>query len=114
MSITERLKGTQEMKTLQTELKTMQTNKQERQAQLEPLQEQATQMIVQLEEEKTSMAQAHSEGATLLQGRDNNADSRGANRQSCADEGKRKGTSREVPQFGKGCTGSVHHLSGSG
>jgi hypothetical protein len=58
MSITERLKGTQEMKTLQTELKTMQTQKQERQVELEPLQEQATQMIVQLEEEKTSRAHA--------------------------------------------------------
>jgi hypothetical protein len=67
MSITKHLKGTQEMKTLQTELKTTQMNKQERQAQLEPLQEQATQMIVQLEEEKTSMAHAHSESTTLLQ-----------------------------------------------
>jgi hypothetical protein len=71
MSITERLKGTQEMKTLQTELKTMQTNKQERQTQLEPLQEQATQMIVQLEEEKMSMAHAQSEG-NITTGRDNN------------------------------------------
>jgi len=35
----EHLKGTQEIKTLQTELKTTQTNKQERQSQLEPLQE---------------------------------------------------------------------------
>jgi hypothetical protein len=35
------LKGTQEMKTLQTELKTIHTKKQERQAELEPLQEQA-------------------------------------------------------------------------
>jgi hypothetical protein len=67
MSITKRLKGTQKMKTLQTNLKTMQTNKQERQTQLEPLQEQATQMISQLEEEKMSMAQAQSEGTTLLQ-----------------------------------------------
>ena len=66
MRITERLKGTQEMKILQTKLKTTQTNKKEIQAQLEPLQEQATQMIMQLEEEKTSMAQAHSESATLL------------------------------------------------
>jgi hypothetical protein len=56
MSIMERLKGTQGMKTLQTELKTMQTKKQERQAELEPIQEQATQMFMQLEEEKTSMA----------------------------------------------------------
>jgi DNA repair exonuclease SbcCD ATPase subunit len=61
MSITERLKGTQEMKTLQTELKTAQNNKQARQAQLEPLQEKATQIIVELEEEKTRMAQDHAE-----------------------------------------------------
>ena len=39
MSITERLKGTQEMKTLQTELNTVQINKKERQTQLDPLQE---------------------------------------------------------------------------
>jgi hypothetical protein len=45
MSITEWLKGAQEMKTLQAELKSMQTTKQERQAELEPLQEKATQMI---------------------------------------------------------------------
>jgi hypothetical protein len=32
MSITERLKGTKEMKTLQTKLKTTQINKQERQS----------------------------------------------------------------------------------
>jgi hypothetical protein len=42
-------------------------NKKERQAQLEPLQEQATKMIVQMEEEKTRMVQAHSECTTLLQ-----------------------------------------------
>jgi hypothetical protein len=56
MSITERLKGTQEMKTLQIELNKMHTNKKERQAHLEPLHEQKTNMITQLEEEKTSMA----------------------------------------------------------
>jgi hypothetical protein len=67
MRITKSLKGTQEMKTLQTKLKTSQTNKQEREAQLEPLQEQVALMIVNLEEEKKSMAQAHSEGTTLLQ-----------------------------------------------
>jgi hypothetical protein len=57
MSITECLKGTQDMKKLQTELKAVQMQKQERQVELEPLQEQATQMIAQLEEEKTSRAQ---------------------------------------------------------
>jgi hypothetical protein len=47
-------------------LKIKQTKKQERQAGLEPLQEQAARMIVQLEEEKKSMAYAHKEGATLM------------------------------------------------
>jgi hypothetical protein len=42
-------------------------NKKERQAQLEPLHKQETKIIVQLEEEKTIMTQAHSESATLLQ-----------------------------------------------
>jgi hypothetical protein len=46
MSITKRLKGTQDMKKLQSELKIVQTKKQERQAELEPLQEQVAHMIV--------------------------------------------------------------------
>jgi len=58
MNITECLKGTQEMKSLQAELKTSQIQKQERQAELEPLQEQTTNMIAQLEEEKKIMAHA--------------------------------------------------------
>jgi hypothetical protein len=56
----------QEMKTLQTELKTAQINKQERQSQLEPLQEKETQIIVELEEEKTRMAQVHAESTESL------------------------------------------------
>jgi hypothetical protein len=56
MRITNCLKGTQEMKTLHTKLKKTQMIKQERQVELEPLQEQETKMIAQLEEEKTSMA----------------------------------------------------------
>jgi hypothetical protein len=39
MSITERLKGAQDMKKLQAELIAVQTQKQERQVQMEPLQE---------------------------------------------------------------------------
>jgi lipid II:glycine glycyltransferase (peptidoglycan interpeptide bridge formation enzyme) len=55
------------MKTLQTELKTMhKNNKQTRKSQLEPLQEKATQIIVELEEEKTRMAQDHAESAESL------------------------------------------------
>ena len=42
MSVMERLKGTQEMKTLRTDLKTTQINKEERKTQLESLQEQET------------------------------------------------------------------------
>jgi hypothetical protein len=33
--------------------------------------------------------------------------SRGTNKKSCADERKRKGTSRKVPQFGQGSSGSA-------
>jgi hypothetical protein len=43
------------MKTLQTKLNVAQNNKQDRQAQLEPLQEKETQIILELEEEKTRM-----------------------------------------------------------
>jgi hypothetical protein len=50
MSITERLKDTQDMKKLQTDFKTVQTKKQERQAELEPIREQVMQMIAKLEE----------------------------------------------------------------
>jgi hypothetical protein len=67
MTIIECLKGMQDMKTLQIDLKTAQINKQERQAQLEPLQKQATQIIAKLEEEKIRMVQEHSECTTLLQ-----------------------------------------------
>jgi hypothetical protein len=55
-----------DLKKLQAELKAMQMQKQERQVEVEPLQEQAAQMITQLEEEKKSMAQAHIESATLI------------------------------------------------
>jgi hypothetical protein len=54
------------MKTLQTKLKTVQNNKQARQAQLEPLQEKAMQIIVELEEEKTRMAQDHAKSVESL------------------------------------------------
>ena len=67
MSIIEHLKGTREMKTLQTELKTVQLNKQARQAQLDLLQEKRKKIIVEMEEEKRRMDQAHIESTTLLQ-----------------------------------------------
>jgi hypothetical protein len=50
MSIIECLKGTQDINKLYTYLKAVQMQKQERQDELDPLQEQAVQMIAQLEE----------------------------------------------------------------
>jgi hypothetical protein len=47
-------------------LKTVQINKQARQAQLEPLQDQEAQIIVELEEEKRRMDQVHEERTKYL------------------------------------------------
>jgi hypothetical protein len=114
MSITEHMKGTQDMKKLQSELKTAQTKKQARQAELEPLQEKATQMITQLEEEKKNMAQAQTEGATLIQEEITTQSVEALTGKVHAGQGKRKGTHRQVPQPGRGCSGSTHYLGGSG
>jgi hypothetical protein len=57
MHITECLKGVQDMKKLQAEIIAAQTQKKEQQAQMEPLQELAVEVIVQAEEEKKNMAQ---------------------------------------------------------
>jgi chromosome segregation ATPase len=67
MSITERLKGNQDMKKLQADLNATQRQKHERQEEVEPLQEKVVQLIVQLEEEKRNMEQAQTEGTTLIQ-----------------------------------------------
>jgi hypothetical protein len=67
MSITERLKGTQDMKKLQAELKVAETQKHEIQVQMEPLQDQAMHMITQLEEEKSNMVQAQIECVVMIQ-----------------------------------------------
>jgi hypothetical protein len=91
----EHMKGTQEMKTLQTDLKIVHTNKEERKTQYES-------------------GTTTFRGKSITIGRDNNVDSRGPHGQSCTDEEKGKGTRREVPQFGKRCKGSAHNLSGSG
>jgi len=48
------------------ELKTTQTNKQVMQAQLEPFQQQAEQLIVELEVEKTRLKHAHTKSTELL------------------------------------------------
>jgi chromosome segregation ATPase len=55
--IPERVKGTQEIKKLQAELISAQTQKQERQAQMEPLQEWVAEVLAQAEEAKTQIAQ---------------------------------------------------------
>jgi hypothetical protein len=52
MTIPDRLKSAQEMKNLQAELKSIQVDKQSRQAQLEPLQEGAEQMLTEIDTTK--------------------------------------------------------------
>jgi hypothetical protein len=109
MSITERLKGNQDLKKLQADLKAAQMQKQERQVEVEPLQEKAVQMIVQLEEEKRNMVQgAQTESTTLIQEEITMQFSRGTDRKSRAGQDARKGTSREVPNFGNNRRRSAH------
>jgi hypothetical protein len=55
--IPERVKGTQEIKKMQEELITVQMQKQERQAQIEPLQEWVAEVLTQAEGDKTQIAQ---------------------------------------------------------
>jgi hypothetical protein len=64
--ITERIKGTQDMKRLQAELITAQTQKQERQAQMEPLQERVAEVLAQAEEAKAHIAQTQAECVELI------------------------------------------------
>jgi hypothetical protein len=66
MSIIERVKSAQEMKTLQVELKTAHNNKKARLAQLEPLQEKESQIIAKLEKEETRMVEDHVERTEYL------------------------------------------------
>jgi chromosome segregation ATPase len=64
--ITECVKGMQDMKRLQAELITAQTQKQERQAQMEPLQERVAEVLAQAEEAKTQIAQTQEECMELV------------------------------------------------
>ena len=66
MSITERVKGTQDMKKLQEQLIILQTQKKERQAQMELLQKQAAEVIAQVEDSKKNMAQNQTECAGMI------------------------------------------------
>jgi predicted nucleic acid-binding Zn-ribbon protein len=66
MSITEHVKGAQDMKKLQAELTTAQTQKKECQAQMEPLQEWVAEFIAQEEEAKTHIAQTQAECTGLI------------------------------------------------
>jgi peptidoglycan hydrolase CwlO-like protein len=56
----------QELKKMQAELITAQTQKQERQAQIEPLQERVAEVLAQAEAARTQMAQTQAECAGLL------------------------------------------------
>jgi hypothetical protein len=66
MKITEHLKGVQDMKKLQAELIVTQTQKKDRQAQMEPLQELAAEVIAQAEEAKKNMAQIQAECTEMI------------------------------------------------
>jgi uncharacterized coiled-coil DUF342 family protein len=66
MSIMECVKGAQDMKKMQAELIAMQTQKKERQAQMEPLQERATEVIAQVEDAKKNMAQTQAECTEMI------------------------------------------------
>jgi hypothetical protein len=59
MAISLRLKAAQDMKKLQEEVKEVQGEKQARQTQLEPLQQEAERMIEELQTEKGRLAQTH-------------------------------------------------------
>jgi uncharacterized protein YlxW (UPF0749 family) len=58
--ISERLRAMKEMKNLQVEVSTIQEERQTRQAQLDPLQDQAEEMIIEMETKKYRMEHAHS------------------------------------------------------
>jgi hypothetical protein len=64
--ITECVKGMQDMKRLQEEKITSQTQKQEQQAQMEPLQEWIAEVLTQAEEAKTKIAQTQAECVELI------------------------------------------------
>jgi hypothetical protein len=66
MKITKCTKGIQDMKKLQAELIVAQTQKKDRQAQMEPLQELAAEVIAQDEEEKKNMAQTQEECVEMI------------------------------------------------
>jgi non-homologous end joining protein Ku len=59
MQIMKHLNGVHDMKRLQTKLIATQTQKKDRQAQMEPIQEQAVEVIGEEEEAKKNMAQTH-------------------------------------------------------
>jgi hypothetical protein len=66
MSISDKLKSTQEMKNLQTKVRATQEQRHIRHDHLDPLQEQAEKMIAKLEIEKGIMEQIHLESMDVL------------------------------------------------
>jgi hypothetical protein len=113
MSITERLKGAQDMKNLQAELIEVQMQSQERQAQMEPLQELAEYYHAiggGKEEHGASIGKVRRNDP----GGDQSASIRGDHEKSHAGPNTRKGTYRKVPQSSRGGRGSTQILGGSG
>jgi hypothetical protein len=65
-------------------------------------------MIAQLEEEKKNMAQVHRESTTLIQEEITTQSVEALTGKVCAGQDARKGTSREVPNFGNNHRRSAH------
>jgi hypothetical protein len=66
MSLPEKIKTVTEMKNLQAEEKVVQTQKMARQAQLEPLQEKAEKLVMEIDAEKVCIEQIGLEGGEIL------------------------------------------------
>jgi hypothetical protein len=66
MSLPEKIKTTAEMKSLQAEEKVVQAQKIARQAQLEPLQDKAEQLVMEVDAEKSRVEQIGLEGGDIL------------------------------------------------
>jgi hypothetical protein len=103
MKITEHLKGVQDMKKLQAELIAMQTQKKDRQAQMEPLQELAVEVIAQAEEAKKNMAQIQAECTEMINEEITSASIGRTQRKDHAGSNTSKGTHREVPDSRRSC-----------
>jgi hypothetical protein len=71
-------------------------------------------MIAQLEEENKNMAQAQTESATLIQEEITTQSVEALTGKVTQVKERGRELARQVPQPGRGCSGSTHYLGGSG